>query len=192
MRLRDAVGSLSGWLGRAIAEVRASLSLLREPTSLKINLSESLHAAAHEYRQDANLELRVFENGLVNDIQPELHPVAYEEIYRIGYEAILNAFRHSQANRLEINLQYLPDFYLSVSDNGQGIDPEIASHGKDDHFGLQGMRERAKRLKGSLKVVTDLGRGTRIELRVPGRIAFLRQSRWNTFMAHIGIPFKGL
>ena len=191
MKLRDAIGSLSGWLERAIAEVRASLSFLRVSTSLTKNLSESLRVAAHEYRQDANLELRFVEDGLVNDIEPELHPVAYEEIYRIGYEAILNAFRHSQASRLEVKLHYLPDFCLSVSDNGQGIAPEIASHGKDDHFGLQGMRERAKRLKGSLNVVTEPGRGTRIELRVPARIAFLRQSRLNTFLARVGIPFKG-
>ncbi len=189
--LRSAIGSLSVWLERAITEVRASLGSLRMPTSHDNRLGEALRLAAQDCRQDANVELSVAETGLVDGAEPALRPIVREEIYRIGYEAILNSLRHSGASRLEVKLDYLPNFSLSVNDNGQGMDPLIALRGKDDHFGLQGMRERAKRLKGSLTVSTEPGRGTKVELRVPGVIAFVRESRWNAFQARIRALFSG-
>jgi signal transduction histidine kinase/ligand-binding sensor domain-containing protein len=190
MQLRNAVGSLSAWLERAITEVRASLSSLRISASRDDRLGEALRLAAEDCREGTNVELSFAATGLVDGAEPELHPIVREEIYRIGYEAILNALRHSGARRLEVKLDYLPDIFLSVNDDGQGIDPVIASHGKQDHFGLQGMRERTKRLKASLTITSGLGCGTRIELRVPGTIAFLRESRWNAFLARTGILFK--
>jgi signal transduction histidine kinase/ligand-binding sensor domain-containing protein len=189
-QMRYAIGSLSGWLERAITEVRTSLSSLRIATWQENSLGEALRLAARDCRQDADLEFSFAETGLINGIEPGLDPVVREEVYRIGYEAILNAFRHSQASKFEVKLNYLPDLCLSVHDNGQGIDPVIASRGKDHHFGLRGMGERAKRVKGNLTIVSEGGRGTRIDLSVPGKIAFPRHSRWNTFLTRVRSFFK--
>jgi signal transduction histidine kinase len=80
----------------------------------------------------------------------EMHPIVRDETYRIGFEAIRNACMHSGASQLEVEFRYAHDLTLRVSDNGVGIDPVIADRGKNGHFGLQGMRERAARIGGKL------------------------------------------
>jgi len=59
-----------------------------------------------------------------------------------------------------------------VSDNGIGIDPVTADRGKDGHFGLQGMRERAARIGGNLTLGSSSNSGTEIKLIVPGGVIF--------------------
>ncbi len=102
----------------------------------------------------------------------EMHPIVRDEIYRIGYEAIRNAYLHSQATRLEVELRYEQDLTVRVRDNGVGIEPAIASQGKEGHFGLRGMRERAARIGAHLTIATSPASGTDITLVVPGRIVF--------------------
>ena len=102
----------------------------------------------------------------------ETHPIVRDEIYRIGYEAIRNACTHSGASHLEVELKYERDLTLRVDDNGTGIDPAIADRGKDGHFGLQGMRERAARIGGKLTLGSSSNSGTKIKLIVPGGIVF--------------------
>ena len=102
----------------------------------------------------------------------EMHPIVRDEIYRIGYEAIRNSCMHSEASQLEVELRYGHDLALRVSDNGTGIDPAIADGGKDAHFGLQGMRERAARIGGNLTLGSSSNSGTEIKLVVPGDIVF--------------------
>ena len=101
-----------------------------------------------------------------------MHPIVRDEVYRIGYEAIRNACAHSQATQLQVVLAYAEDLILCVSDNGVGIDPAFVSEGKQGHFGLQGMRERAGRIRAKLTVETSPGSGTEIKLIVPGRIIY--------------------
>jgi signal transduction histidine kinase len=98
-----------------------------------------------------------------------------DEVYRIGYEAIRNASLHSAASQLEIELRYSKDLTLCVNDNGTGFDPAIADQGKDEHFGLQGMRERAARIGAKLALMTS-DSGTKIKLIVPGGVLFLTSS----------------
>lgn len=106
-----------------------------------------------------------------------MHPIVRDEIYRIGYEAIRNALKHSQASRLIVELRYTRDLALRISDNGVGIDPSTAALGKDEHFGLQGMRERAARIGGKLTLVSSANSGTEITLVIPGGIVFQKESR---------------
>ena len=85
----------------------------------------------------------------------EMHPIVRDEVYRIGYEAIRNALVHSAATRLEVELRYAQDLTVRVSDNGIGIDPAVLDKGKDGHFGLPGMRERAARIGGKFTLVSS-------------------------------------
>ena len=85
----------------------------------------------------------------------------------------MNAFRHSGASTIETEIDYLPhEVRVVVRDDGRGIDPDVLRDGRDGHWGLSGMRERAKRIGGRLTVRSRVGAGTEIELAVPGRIAF--------------------
>ena len=101
-----------------------------------------------------------------------MHPIVRDEVYRIGYEAIRNASTHSRASQLDVELAYSNDFALRVSDNGIGIDPAIVNNGKDGHYGLQGMQERAARIEGKLTLVSSANSGTQIKLAVPGSIIY--------------------
>jgi signal transduction histidine kinase len=71
-----------------------------------------------------------------------------------------------------VELRYAHDLALRVTDNGTGVDPAIADRGKDGHFGLQGMRERAARIEGKLTLESSSNSGTEIKLIVPGGIVF--------------------
>ena len=101
----------------------------------------------------------------------EMHPIARDEVYRIGYEAIQNACVHSGGTQINVELEYSQDLRLLVRDNGHGMDEQIATSGKAGHFGLQGMRERALRIGGRLALVSTK-QGTEISLVVPGNTIF--------------------
>ena len=78
---------------------------------------------------------------------------------------------------MTVELTYAQDLTLRVKDDGAGIEAGIVEAGKDGHFGLQGMRERAGRIGGTLTLVSAPGAGTEIKLAVPGRIIYRRASR---------------
>jgi nitrate/nitrite-specific signal transduction histidine kinase len=71
-----------------------------------------------------------------------------------------------------VELRYAQDLDLRIRDNGVGIDPAVIERGKEAHFGLQGMRERAARIGGKLTLFSKLNAGTEIKLVVPGGIVF--------------------
>src|SRR5262249_21290507 len=83
------------------------------------------------------------------------------------------AFRHSHAGTIDVELEYAPNqLRVLIRDDGCGIDPQVLESGRDGHWGLSGMRERAQRIGAELKVLSRSGAGTEVELRVPGNIAF--------------------
>jgi signal transduction histidine kinase len=102
----------------------------------------------------------------------EMHPIIRDEVYRIGFEAIRNACLHSRASRLDVELRYGNDLMLRVSDNGIGIDPAVLDVGRDGHFGLQGMRERAGRIGGKLTMVSSLNIGTVVTIVIPEGLVY--------------------
>jgi signal transduction histidine kinase len=168
VRMRGALEQLSVWLERATQEGRAALNSLRTATAQTNDLAEALRRVTKDDLIPSSMAVTF---SVVGDAK-EMHPIVRDEIYRIGYEAIRNACMHSGASQLEVELRYAHDLALRVSDNGIGIDPGIADRGKDGHFGLQGMRERAARISGNLTLASSSNSGTEIKLVVPGDISF--------------------
>jgi signal transduction histidine kinase len=169
VKMRRALEQLSLWLEQATQEGRAALNSLRSSTRLRNDLAEAFQRAAENGPAGGSLSSTL---SVVGNSR-EMHPIVRDEIYRIGYEAIRNAQAHSNGSRLEMELRYDLDLVLRIRDNGVGIDPAVSEHGKDSHFGLQGMRERAARIGGKLTIVSSSESGTEIALAVPGAIAFL-------------------
>jgi signal transduction histidine kinase len=168
LRMRGALEQLSVWLGQATLEGRAALNSLRTATAQTNGLAEALRRVTKDDVIPSSMAVTF---SVVGDAR-EMHPIVRDEIYRIGYEAIRNACVHSEASRLEVELRYAHDLVLRVSDNGIGIDPGIGDRGKDGHFGLQGMRERAARIGGNLTLGSSSNSGTEIKLVVAGEIVF--------------------
>jgi signal transduction histidine kinase len=108
-----------------------------------------------------------------------LHPILRDEVYRLAAEALRNAFRHAQARQIEVELRYdEKDFTVRVRDNGRGIDREVLSgDGREGHYGLHGMRERAKLVGGELAIWSEVDSGTEVELSIPASRAYTKSAR---------------
>ena len=179
-RMRGALEQLSGWLGRATEEGRAALNSLRTSTTETNDLAEAFRRAIEDCRLENSMEASF---SVVGNTR-EMHPIVRDEVYRIGYEAIRNACAHSQGNKLQVTLTYAEELGVRVSDNGVGIDPSVADRGKQGHFGLQGMRERATRIAGKLTVTSVPSSGTEVKLVVPGQIIY-RKTTSDSEQSHI-------
>jgi signal transduction histidine kinase len=97
-----------------------------------------------------------------------LIPAVRDQVYWIAREALLNALRHSAANRVEAEIEYLPrKLRVVVRDDGTGIDPEALRTGRNSHWGLAGMRERAASIGAKVRVWSKRGEGTEVEISLP-------------------------
>ena len=105
-----------------------------------------------------------------------LAPLVREEAYRIVSEAVRNAFRHSQAARIEVQIRYAQrQLQLKIRDNGKDLDPAIlAAGGRAGHHGLPGMQERANIAGAKLAIWSQSDSGTEIELTVPAAVAYAK------------------
>ena len=156
-------------MGQVIDEGRNTLRGLRSSIRPAQDLATSFSDIPQELGKPQQTEFLVIVGGPVLSLQPGIH----DEVYRIGREAVLNAYRHARARNIQLEMEYAPKYLrVVVRDNGCGIDPDIAQHGRDGHWGLSGMRERSERIGAKLKVWSRNGQGTEVELRVPGEIAF--------------------
>jgi len=106
-----------------------------------------------------------------------LNTIVGEEVRAIGKEALANAFRHAQATRIQVEVHYgAREFQLVVMDNGQGIpDSVMAAGGREGHWGLKGMHERAKKINAALVCQSSPENGTRWLLTLPARLAYADQ-----------------
>jgi signal transduction histidine kinase/ligand-binding sensor domain-containing protein len=156
---------------RVMLEGRELMLDLREGSGNAMGLAEALVLAGNELKGIYPGDFRVTVNG-----EPlPLHPVVFDEVHRLGREAITNAFRHSLAKNIEAELHYeRGQFRIRVRDDGIGIAAEIMNPGfRTGHWGLPGMRERATKLGGHLDIWSRPGAGTEIELRVPAAAAYV-------------------
>jgi signal transduction histidine kinase/ligand-binding sensor domain-containing protein len=159
---------------KAIAEGRDTVSDLREPIMGDGDIAQALTALGKELALQSGNGLVPCVRVLLEGKQRELNPMLRDEIYRIAREALRNAFLHARAQKIEAEITYSDsEFLLHVRDDGGGLDPAVANQGaRAGHWGLPGMRERAKSFGGKLEVWSEHGAGTEIELSVPGAIAY--------------------
>lgn len=145
------------------AETRRSVWDLRSQSLEKGGLSSAFQTVADELGQGANVPVEVVSHGTAVPL-----PVLVENnLFRIGQEALTNALKHGRAHNISLVLEYQPAAVcLEVRDDGIGFD--IARPAADGHhFGLQGIRERVKRLGGTLEISSKMNQGTHIRVRVP-------------------------
>jgi signal transduction histidine kinase/ligand-binding sensor domain-containing protein len=142
------------------------------------DLAQSLAHAGDEIANGSKVKIRVTAEGQAQT----LDPLALDEIYCIGREAMVNAVRHSKGQSVEVEVDYGAwELRLRIRDDGRGIDPDILRSGRAGHIGLAVMRERAERIGGELDVISGPGAGTEIELKVPASKAYRgigAESRW--------------
>ncbi|HTN50174.1 MAG TPA: triple tyrosine motif-containing protein [Burkholderiaceae bacterium] len=156
----------------AVTEGRDAVQGLRTSATEINDLADSIRALGEELANENSSEnvLRIEVQGSPRG----LHPIVRDEVFRIAGEALRNAFRHAAARQIEVELRYdARQFRVRVRDDGKGINPEVLrAEGREGHFGLRGMRERAKVAGGKLTVWSGLDAGTEVELSIPAPHAY--------------------
>lgn len=161
---------------QAIGEGRDAVQGLRSSTLAGNDLARALSTLGEELARD--------HSGVAPgcSVQVEgaprlLAPLVHDDVYRIAAEALRNAFRHADAKRIEIEIRYGQRiFRVRVRDDGKGIDPTVlAGGGRDRHYGLAGMHERAGLIKGKLTIWSERDSGTETELIVPASTAYPKE-----------------
>jgi signal transduction histidine kinase len=171
------VGRVLELMGRVIEEGRDALRGLR---SSKLN-SPDLEQAFSQIRQEFPVQSQIGFRVIVEGTPRPMRSIIRDEVYLIGHEALSNAFRHSHASEIEVELEYAASHLrVLIRDNGGGIDTQVLRSGREGHWGLSGMKERTERIGGKLRVLSRAVAGTEVELSVPGQIAFQLPStnRW--------------
>ncbi len=163
---------------QAITEGRDAVQELRGVGVYSLDVVESLTSVGRELA----LEQAAAENGgapagfraLVEGAPRALKTAVRADLYGIGREALANAFRHARASHIELDISYGHRILrLRIRDDGIGMDPDfLAPSGREGHWGLPGIRERARAIGGRLEVWSELSRGTEVELTVPARVAY--------------------
>jgi signal transduction histidine kinase len=180
--LDDALAMAEG----AITEGRDAIQDLRCQPADQSDLAQMLTAMGQDLArsQDANGNPAIFRVAVEGKRQA-LDPIIQDEACRITRELLRNAFRHAQASQIEADIRY-EDRLLRVliRDNGKGIEPEVVeAGGRAGHWGLQGMRERAKRIGARLEFWSEAGAGTEVDLSIPASVAYgaARSGRFRLF-----------
>jgi signal transduction histidine kinase len=152
---------------RVIDEGRDALNGLRSPVDAAKNLEKAFADVRDEFAP-VGAQLRISVMGRPT----ALNPAVQEQLYLIGREALVNALRHSGATKIEVEIEYLPiKLRIVVRDNGSGMDPEMLESGSNSHWGLVGMRERAKNIEAQLRIWSRKGAGTEVEILLPNNLA---------------------
>ncbi len=164
-------------MGQVVDEGRDALRGLRSSRGDGFNLEQAFSHVPGELAIQKEIPYRV----IVDGPSRSLHPVIRDEVYRIGREAVVNAYRHARASSIEVELQYTASHLrILIRDDGCGIDPQVLRSGREGRWGMPGMRERADGIGAKLKVWSRSAAGTEVELIVPGNVAYPRQpgKRW--------------
>jgi signal transduction histidine kinase/ligand-binding sensor domain-containing protein len=177
---------------QAITEGRDAVQGLRSSTVETNDLAMAISALGEELAADGTSADSALFRMAVEGTPRNLHPILRDEVYRIAGETLRNAFRHAQARQIEVEIHYdARQFRLRVRDDGKGIDPEIlGEQPRPGHFGLHGMRERAKIVGGQLDVWSELDSGTEIELSIPASRAYATPSTRRSWWSGKGSEIK--
>ncbi|USX26032.1 ATP-binding protein [Oxalobacteraceae bacterium OTU3CINTB1] len=179
---RDTIEAILDQADEVLADGRHQVLTLRTPLIYGDNVSQAFAQVGHSLRDSFKTPFRMIVTGRALPLDGEFG----EEIFRIGREALFNAFQHAQAGHIELELAYGCEYFsLFVRDDGKGID--AAPVPDAGYRGLAGMRSRAERMGGGVEVLSLPERGTEVILKVPGKVCYVphgaRGGRWRQRLA---------
>ena len=163
----------------AITEGRDAVQGLRMSTVEKNDLAVAIRTVGEELAFAESNQPSPNFKVVVEGTPRNLHPILRDEAYRLAVEALRNAFRHAAAQNLEVEIRYDENYFrLRVRDDGKGIgDEALRGDGREGHYGLHGMKERAKLVGGKLTIWSEVDSGTEIELIIPASRAYEKSTR---------------
>ena len=147
-RLRQMVNTVS-------ADLRTIATDLRPSGLREHGLASAIQRQAERLKDASGISVDLALDELPDDL-PEQWQIA---VYRVVQEALTNVARHSNATHVSVLAHHrLGYLRVMVEDDGCGFDPTAST----DRLGLQGMRERAELLGGTLRIESTIGAGTAV------------------------------
>jgi signal transduction histidine kinase len=148
----------------SLGEARRSVLNLRAQSLETSDLAGALVETTRSLLTDSRVRFELSTEG-----RPRRLPAFVENnTLRIGQEAITNAIKYSLADHIQIHLRYTEESVtLRVEDFGSGFDAAALPQDDGSHFGLRGMRERAREMNAELVLDSQRGRGTAVTVTVP-------------------------
>jgi signal transduction histidine kinase len=173
---KDILGQALERADDALTESRAAIQNIRSGSAQNPNLAQAITSMMAEMAEECAArgnhrpEYSVFVEGAPKPLRPWIS----SEVRRIANESVRNSFQHAQATQIEADVTFSEsNFRIRFRDNGVGIDPAVLLNGaRSGHWGLIGMKERARHIGAKLDVWSKPGAGTELDLRVPGRLAY--------------------
>jgi signal transduction histidine kinase len=161
--------------GSVVAEGRGQVEQLRAEADAPQPIEALLaHGARPLQQDDPACVFTLYVGGAPRALAPHVR----DEAGQIGMEAMRNAFGHADARRIDVHIDYSAPFTLTVRDDGRGLDAIVREQGyRSGHWGLLGMRERARSIGARLDIDSAPGAGTTIRLTVP-RAYRAARPRW--------------
>jgi signal transduction histidine kinase/ligand-binding sensor domain-containing protein len=154
----------------ALVEGRNRVYALRAGAIHNVDLVVAFKAVAQEFKGDSSPLFNVTSAGAAKAVDP----LVIDELYASGREAIVNAFQHSSAKAIRVDVCYdKKGMRVEVVDDGKGIDPQIIQEGGiPGHWGLRGIRERMGRIGGRCHITGNEVGGTKVVLFVAAHRAY--------------------
>ncbi|MFL9453167.1 MULTISPECIES: sensor histidine kinase [Nostocales] len=147
-----------------LTEARRSVWALYPPAAEYADLAQMLYESVEHMTRNTSIAVEVNVRG--NSCP--LPPFMGMNLLRIGQEALTNALKHAQAQKISIDLGYEPDrIWLTISDDGRGFTPFTYIDSLNDGFGLVSMYERGDRIGAQVSLISQLGQGTQILVEAP-------------------------
>jgi signal transduction histidine kinase len=171
---------------QALWETRHYMFMLRPMLGGNSSLTQLLTSQLHEFEAISGLQTRMEVEGeeqlfTKERLYQQRLAQASMAIFRITQEGLTNAYKHAHASQITVRLCYqLEQMIVEVCDNGLGM---AATTPGSEHIytgrGLQGMRERAAELGGSLDIAPYPGGGTRVTASIPMQVAGEKRSSYD-------------
>jgi signal transduction histidine kinase len=162
-------------IGQVIEEGRTAVQGLRSITGDALDLGQAFSRIQQELAIHKETGEQIGYRVIVEGRPRVLHPILRDEIYRIGREVLVNAFRHSRARSVEVEVEYGAN-HLRVLVRDDGCAPQSLQSKGAGRGELSGMRERAAMIGARLKIRSRATACTEVELFVPGQVAYINPS----------------
>ncbi|MGD0546494.1 MAG: two-component regulator propeller domain-containing protein [Terracidiphilus sp.] len=156
------IQSASTQIQSTMDEARQAVAGLRAKTQTPAGLVDALRRLTERSSREHGVETALLVNGKSFDINPQ----AAHSLTMVVREAVFNAILHAKAQSIRVQLDFAADdLRISVTDDGQGF--AVAASPSEEHYGIQGMRERVAGLGGMLNIASDQDKGSSVHICLP-------------------------
>lgn len=183
LRIPPENGALRQFVNETVAEAQGALAEGRDRIQgLRSVIGADFAQELRQFGQELQGQYHSSRFELKELLAPRpFQPIVHEELLAMAREAVFNAFSHSSAQVIAVELHYeRGEFRMAVHDDGSGIPSDVLqADGKIGHWGMVGIKERGHKIGARVTMASGAGSGTVWTFSLPAALAYLERSRLN-------------